>query len=107
MSNKDSQNQNGRRHFSPEDKVKIRRFHLLKKKPASDVCEKHQITPTQFYQWQKLFFEKVTRRLPNPSVPRPRAKLSKKSPNWKPSSNAREPSAEIVVYCASVRYFSR
>jgi len=21
------------------------------------VCEKHQITPTQFYQWQKIFFE--------------------------------------------------
>lgn len=58
MSNdKTNENQNGRRHFSPEDKIKILRLHLLEKKPVSEVCEKHQITPTQFYQWQKIFFE--------------------------------------------------
>lgn len=49
--------ENTRRHFSPEDKVKILRLHLLEKIPVSEVCEKHQITPTQFYQWQKVFFE--------------------------------------------------
>jgi len=58
MSNdKENQNQNARRHFSPEDKIKILRLHLLEKKPVSEVCEKHQITPTHFYQWQKIFFE--------------------------------------------------
>ena len=46
-----------RRQFSPEQKIKILREHLLEKTPISEVCEKHQITPTQFYQWQKTFFE--------------------------------------------------
>jgi len=58
MSNdKKNENQNGRRHFSPEDKMKMLRLHLLEKVPISEVCEKHQIIPTQFYQWQKTFFE--------------------------------------------------
>lgn len=58
MSN-DKQNEqtNHRRQFSPEQKIKILRQHLLEKVPISEVCEKHQITPTQFYQWQKAFFE--------------------------------------------------
>jgi transposase-like protein len=46
-----------RRQFSPEQKIKILREHLLEKTPISEVCEKHQLTPTQFYQWQKTFFE--------------------------------------------------
>jgi transposase-like protein len=58
MSNdKTNLNPNGRRHFSPEDKIKILRLHLLENKPVSEVCEEHQITPTQFYQWQKIFFD--------------------------------------------------
>jgi len=58
MSN-DKQNEpaNSRRQFNPEQKIKILREHLLDKDPISEVCEKHQITPTQFYQWQKTFFE--------------------------------------------------
>ena len=57
--NHDKQNEsaNSRRQFSPEQKIKILREHLLEKRPISEVCEKHQITPTQFYQWQKTFFE--------------------------------------------------
>ena len=54
---KRNERENTRRHFSPEDKVKILRLHLLEKIPVSEVCEKHQITPTMFYQWQKIFFE--------------------------------------------------
>lgn len=58
MSN-DKQNEqtNRRRPFNPEQKIKILRQHLLEKVPISEVCEKHQLTPTQFYQWQKTFFE--------------------------------------------------
>lgn len=52
-----NENQNTRRHHSPEEKVKILRLHLLDGQPVSDVCEKHRINPTQFYQWQKTFFE--------------------------------------------------
>ncbi len=64
MSNdKRDENQSTRRHFSPEDKIKILRLHLLEKLPISEVCEKHQITPTQFYQWQKTFLRERGGRL--------------------------------------------
>jgi len=46
-----------RRRFEAVEKVKIIREHLLEGKPLSDVCEKYGIAPTQFYQWQKTFFE--------------------------------------------------
>lgn len=51
------ENTNGRRHYSPEEKVKILREHLLEGRPISEVCERNRIHPTQFYQWQKTFFE--------------------------------------------------
>ena len=58
MSNdKENRNHNARRQFSPEDKIKILRLHLLEQIPISEVCQRHQITPTQFYQWQKIFFD--------------------------------------------------
>ena len=58
MNNDHKQNEaSQRRQFSPEQKIKLLRQHLLDKVPISEVCEKHQITPTQFYQWQKTFFE--------------------------------------------------
>src|SRR6202167_4417617 len=50
-------NENGRRHYSPAEKVKILRRHLLDGVPISEVCEQERINPTQFYQWQKTFFE--------------------------------------------------
>jgi transposase len=46
-----------RRHFTPEQKVALLREHLVEKVPVSDVCEKNGITVSQFYLWQKLFFE--------------------------------------------------
>ena len=52
-----NENANTRRHHSPEDKIQILRQHLLEKVPISEVCQKHQINPTLFYQWQKTFFE--------------------------------------------------
>lgn len=51
-------NKHTRRHHSPEDKVRILRLHLLEGKPISEICESEGIHPTQFYQWQKTFFEK-------------------------------------------------
>lgn len=55
----DKQNEpaHSRRQFSPEQKIQLLREHLLNKVPISTVCEQHEITPTQFYQWQKTFFE--------------------------------------------------
>ena len=48
---------NKRRRFSAEEKVHILREHLLEHVPVSDLCEKYAIKPSQYYQWQKLFFE--------------------------------------------------
>jgi transposase InsO family protein len=49
-----------RRRFEAAEKVKIIREHLLDKRPLSEVCEQYGIAPTQFYQWQKQFFEHGT-----------------------------------------------
>jgi transposase len=46
-----------RRHFQAVDKVNTIRQHLLEKRPISDLCYESNIEPTQFYQWQKMFFE--------------------------------------------------
>jgi transposase-like protein len=46
-----------RRRFEASEKASIIREHLLEGRPLSEVCEKHGIAPTQFYQWQKTFFE--------------------------------------------------
>ena len=49
-----------RRKFSAQQKVKILRQHLVEKVPISEVCDRNGIGPTQFYQWQKVFFENGT-----------------------------------------------
>jgi len=46
-----------RRHFTPEQKVALLREHLVDKVPVSDVCEKHGIAVSRFYDWQKTFFD--------------------------------------------------
>lgn len=46
-----------RQQYSPERKVGILREHLLEGAPVSDVCDRHGIGPSVFYQWQKQLFE--------------------------------------------------
>jgi len=46
-----------RRHITAEQKVSILRSHLIEHIPVSDLCDRHEISPAQFYQWQKAFFE--------------------------------------------------
>jgi len=46
-----------RRKFSAQQKVQILRQHLVEKVTISEVCDQNGIQPTQFYQWQKVFFE--------------------------------------------------
>ena len=46
-----------RRHFSPPQKAAIVKAHLVDGVPISDLCEKHRIQVSQFYQWQKQLFE--------------------------------------------------
>ena len=46
-----------RRQFTPQEKVAVLREHLVEHVPVSDLCDKHKLHPTLFYQWQKAFFE--------------------------------------------------
>jgi transposase-like protein len=46
-----------RRHFSAPEKVAILKRHLLEKTPVSTLCDEFGILPTQFYRWQKEFFD--------------------------------------------------
>jgi transposase-like protein len=52
--------QKRRRNFTPAEKVAILRRHLIEHATISDLCDEHQIQPTQFYNWQKQFFENGT-----------------------------------------------
>lgn len=46
-----------RRRFSGKKKVEILRRNLLEGEPVSDVCDEYDLSPSQFYRWQKKFFE--------------------------------------------------
>lgn len=46
-----------RRKFSPEEKVRLLRLHLIEKVPVSDICDQHGLNPNVFYRWQQQFFE--------------------------------------------------
>jgi transposase-like protein len=46
-----------RRHFAGTEKVAILKRHLLDKVPISDLCDEHELHPTQVYVWLKEFFE--------------------------------------------------
>jgi transposase len=46
-----------RRQFSPAEKIRILRKHLIDKVAISDICEEHQLQPRLFYNWQQQFFE--------------------------------------------------
>lgn len=46
-----------RRRFSPEKKVEILREKLKNNVPLSELCEKYDIHPNQYYRWEKRFFE--------------------------------------------------
>ena|SRR5450432_3882599 len=46
-----------RRRFLAEQTVAIVKEHLVDRVPISDLCDRHQILPTQFYQWQKQLSE--------------------------------------------------
>jgi len=54
---KNGSNARERRHFSPVQKVAIVKEHVVDGVAVSDLCDRHRIQPTQFYQWQKQLFE--------------------------------------------------
>ena len=46
-----------RRRLQASEKLSIIRKHLIDKVAISELCETHNIKPTQYYDWQKKFFE--------------------------------------------------
>lgn len=48
---------NKRKFLTPEQKVAIVREYLIEKVPVSDLCDKHGISPVNFYNWQRQLFE--------------------------------------------------
>ena len=66
-----------RRHLSGAEKVKILRLHLLEGTPVSEVCEQFKISPSQFYQWQRTFFENGSRAFEGSGNARSESKLEK------------------------------
>jgi transposase len=46
-----------RRRFTGAQKLAILREHLIERVALSEVCQKHDLSPTLFYQWQKKLFE--------------------------------------------------
>lgn len=49
-----------RRHFTSQQKAAIVKAHLVDGVPISQLCDEHQIQPTQFYLWQKQLFENAS-----------------------------------------------
>jgi len=46
--------------FSPGTEAAILRDRLIEGKAVSDLCDKHQIHLTVFYQWRRQYFENET-----------------------------------------------
>ena len=46
-----------RKRYTAQEKVAILRRHLLEQEPISKLCDELGVQPTQFYRWQKEFFE--------------------------------------------------
>lgn len=57
--------QQNRRHFSPQEKVALLKRHLVENVPVADLCDEAGIAPSQFYRWQKEFFENGNRAFEN------------------------------------------
>lgn len=46
-----------RYNYTPEEKVKILKRHLVDRIPVSSLCDEYKLQPKVFYTWQQQFFE--------------------------------------------------
>ena len=46
-----------RRRYTAQQKLQVVRLHLLEQRPLSDLCDEYEISPSQFYDWQRRLFE--------------------------------------------------
>jgi transposase len=56
-----------RRHYTAEQKAEILKEHLVDKVPVSEVCNKHQLQPSVFYDWLKQVQENLVGALTTPT----------------------------------------
>lgn len=47
-----------RKNYTPEEKIRILKTHLVNERPVSEICDQYDLQPTVFYRWQKQLFEK-------------------------------------------------
>jgi transposase len=86
-----------RRRYSPEEKAKILRLHLLEQVPISEICEKQVIHPTMFYQWQKALFENAASALGGSAAPGVQTGKDRPWRRWKGSSKRKDEVLAVVV----------
>ena len=46
-----------RRNFTPQEKDRLVKEHLLENKPVSQICDENRLQPTVFARWKQQFFE--------------------------------------------------
>lgn len=46
-----------RHNYTPEEKVRILKRHLVERIAVSDLCDEYHLQPKVFYEWQTQFFE--------------------------------------------------
>lgn len=66
-----------RKTYSPEEKVRLLKEHLVNGMAVSQICEENQLQPTVFYRWQRQFFKEGTAAFKK-DRDRERARLEKK-----------------------------
>jgi transposase-like protein len=57
-----------RRQFTTEQKVAILREHMVDKVPVSEICNKHGLQPSVFYQWHRQALENLAGALTTPTL---------------------------------------
>jgi transposase-like protein len=68
---KKSTSKASRRRFSPAEKSKILKLHLVEGRPISGICDEFQIAASQFYQWQAQLFQNAENVFDRPRGPKP------------------------------------
>lgn len=66
-----------RKHYSPEEKVRLLKEHLVNGIAVSQICDENKLQPTVFYRWQRQFFEQGAAAFENDQN-KERARLEKK-----------------------------
>jgi transposase-like protein len=54
-----------RRSFSSEKKAALVKEHLVQNRKVSEICEEHDIQPTQFYRWKEEFLSNAFKAFEN------------------------------------------